>query len=103
MIEKTAKSIFNLPNIITMARILAVPFLLWSLFAIGDKSSGWRWLSVIIFVVIMASDGIDGAIARKRGLVTNLGKLLDPIADSFRQIPEPNWLLKDPLSLQYRQ
>ncbi|MEY4060770.1 MAG: hypothetical protein RIQ31_432 [Actinomycetota bacterium] len=81
MIEKTAKSIFNLPNIITMARILAVPFLLWSLFAIGDKSSGWRWLSVIIFIVIMASDGIDGAIARKRGLVTNLGKLLDPIAD----------------------
>jgi CDP-diacylglycerol--glycerol-3-phosphate 3-phosphatidyltransferase len=40
-----------------------------------------RWVSVLIFIVIMASDGVDGAIARKRGIVTDLGKLLDPIAD----------------------
>ena len=79
-IEKSAKSIFNLPNLITMARILAVPFFIWSLFAIEARSSA-RWISVLIFIVIMASDGIDGAIARKRGLITNLGKLLDPIAD----------------------
>jgi CDP-diacylglycerol--glycerol-3-phosphate 3-phosphatidyltransferase len=80
LIEKSAKSIFNLPNIITMARILCVPFFVWSLFAI-EASSTARWFSVLIFIVIMISDGVDGAIARKRGLITNLGKLLDPIAD----------------------
>lgn len=79
-IERNAKSIFNLPNIITMARILCVPFFIWSLFAIEANSQG-RWFSTAIFIVIMASDGIDGAIARRRGLITNLGKLLDPIAD----------------------
>ncbi len=80
LIEKSAKSIFNLPNIITMARILCVPFFVWSLFAIEPESNA-RWFSVLIFIVIMISDGVDGAIARKRGLITNLGKLLDPIAD----------------------
>ena len=80
IIERSAKSIFNLPNVITMARILCVPFFVWSLFAIQADSMA-RWFSVLIFIVIMISDGIDGAIARKRGLITNLGKLLDPIAD----------------------
>lgn len=80
LIEKSAKSIFNLPNIITMARILCVPFFVWSLFAIESDSPA-RWFSVLIFIIIMISDGVDGAIARKRGLITNLGKLLDPIAD----------------------
>ena len=72
---------WNLPNAITVARILAVPFFVWSLVAIADTESPMRWLSVLIFIVIMASDGIDGAIARKRGLITNFGKILDPIAD----------------------
>ena len=63
-----------------MARILCVPFFVWSLFAIPQDSTA-RWFSVLIFIVIMISDGVDGAIARKRGLITNLGKLLDPIAD----------------------
>lgn len=63
-----------------MARIICVPFFIWSLFAIDANSQG-RWFSTAIFIVIMASDGIDGAIARKRGLITNFGKLLDPIAD----------------------
>ncbi len=80
LIEKSAASVFNLPNTITMARILCVPFFVWSLFAIPQDSTA-RWLSVLIFIIIMISDGVDGAIARKRGLITNLGKLLDPIAD----------------------
>ena len=79
-IEKNAKSIFNLPNVITMARILCVPFFVWTLFAF-DSNSIARWYSLALFIVIMVSDGIDGAIARRRGLITNLGKLLDPIAD----------------------
>lgn len=72
---------WNVPNAITLARILAVPFFIWSLVSVSDNESPMRWVSVLIFIVIMASDGIDGAIARKKGLVTNLGKLLDPIAD----------------------
>ena len=79
-IEKNAKSIFNLPNVITMARILCVPFFVWTLFAFEPDSFA-RWYSLALFIVIMVSDGVDGAIARRRGLITNLGKLLDPIAD----------------------
>lgn len=79
-IEKNAKSIFNLPNVITMARILCVPFFVWTLFAFEPNSFA-RWYSLALFIVIMVSDGVDGAIARRRGLITNLGKLLDPIAD----------------------
>ena len=81
LIERTAKSIFNLPNIITMARILFVPLFIWTLVEFNNPESPMRWISVLTFIIIMASDGVDGAIARKRGLITNLGKLLDPIAD----------------------
>jgi CDP-diacylglycerol--glycerol-3-phosphate 3-phosphatidyltransferase len=81
LIEKSAKSIFNLPNVITMARIIFVPFFIWTLVEFNNPESAMRWISVLVFIIIMASDGVDGAIARKRGLITNLGKLLDPIAD----------------------
>ena len=82
MLKTTATSNpWNLPNAITLARILAVPFFIWSLVTFSDNESPLRWISELIFIVIMASDGIDGAIARKRGIVTDLGKLLDPIAD----------------------
>jgi CDP-diacylglycerol--glycerol-3-phosphate 3-phosphatidyltransferase len=81
LIEKSAKSIFNLPNVITMARIIFVPFFIWTLVEFNNPESAMRWMSVLVFIIIMASDGVDGAIARKRGLITNLGKLLDPIAD----------------------
>jgi CDP-diacylglycerol--glycerol-3-phosphate 3-phosphatidyltransferase len=82
MLKTTAtNNPWNLPNAITVARILAVPFFIWSLVAVSNSESPLRWVSELIFIVIMASDGIDGAIARKRGIVTDLGKLLDPIAD----------------------
>jgi CDP-diacylglycerol--glycerol-3-phosphate 3-phosphatidyltransferase len=82
MLKTTATSNpWNLPNAITLARILAVPFFIWSLVSFSDNESPLRWFSELIFIVIMASDGVDGAIARKRGIVTDLGKLLDPIAD----------------------
>jgi CDP-diacylglycerol--glycerol-3-phosphate 3-phosphatidyltransferase len=82
MLKATATSNpWNLPNAITLARILAVPFFIWSLVTYSDNESPLRWVSELIFIIIMASDGVDGAIARKRGIVTDLGKLLDPIAD----------------------
>ena len=72
---------FNLPNSITLARILAVPLFVSVLLVEPDKTSPWRWLAVLLFVAAIATDGLDGAVARKRNLVTDLGKLLDPIAD----------------------
>jgi CDP-diacylglycerol--glycerol-3-phosphate 3-phosphatidyltransferase len=71
----------NLPNLITLIRIAFVPLFIWLLFIAAEKNSIERWLSVTIFVLAIATDGVDGAIARRKNLVTNLGKLLDPIAD----------------------
>lgn len=70
-----------LPNLITLVRIVAAPLFFWMLLGQPDRSDPMRWLVVLIFVAAIATDGVDGAIARKRGLVTDLGKLLDPIAD----------------------
>jgi CDP-diacylglycerol--glycerol-3-phosphate 3-phosphatidyltransferase len=64
-----------------MLRILLVPVLLvliWQSFSAGAEV---RWLAVALFILIAATDGIDGAIARRRGMITNLGKILDPVAD----------------------
>ena len=73
----------NLPNAITVVRILLAPVFIWMLLA-DDGADGWlRWAAAVLFIVAIATDGIDGAIARKHGLVTDLGKLLDPIADKI--------------------
>lgn len=71
----------NLPNTITLARIAMVPIFVTLLFVAENKNTVERWLAVVVFVIAISTDGIDGAIARKRNLITNLGKLLDPIAD----------------------
>jgi len=76
----TQPSPWNLPNAITVARIALVPLFVWLVlhFGLGGAPAWW---AVAVFVVAIATDGIDGAIARRRGLITNLGKILDPIAD----------------------
>ncbi|MEV8337321.1 CDP-diacylglycerol--glycerol-3-phosphate 3-phosphatidyltransferase [Leucobacter sp. NPDC077196] len=74
---------WNAPNIITGVRILATPFFLWMLLADGEADGPWRWASAVFFVLAIATDAWDGHIARSRGLITDLGKLLDPIADKF--------------------
>ena len=71
----------NVPNAITSARILLVPVFIWLLLVNPDKHDLTRWWVVAIFVLAMSTDGLDGAIARRKGLITNLGKILDPIAD----------------------
>jgi len=80
-LEVQEASPWNLPNAITAARILLVPVFIYFLFAHPDKADIGRWWAVLLFVVTISTDGLDGAIARKRGLVTNVGKILDPIAD----------------------
>jgi CDP-diacylglycerol--glycerol-3-phosphate 3-phosphatidyltransferase len=71
----------QLPNAITIARILCAPVFLWLLLADGGADGGMRWAAAILFIVAIATDGVDGYIARRYKIVTDLGKLLDPIAD----------------------
>jgi CDP-diacylglycerol--glycerol-3-phosphate 3-phosphatidyltransferase len=72
---------WNLPNAITVVRILLAPVFFWLLLADGGQDGEIRIAAALLFIVAIATDGIDGHIARSRGLVTDLGKLLDPIAD----------------------
>ena len=72
---------WNIPNLITAFRILLAPVLVWCLLLDNGADSGLRWAAAALFMFAIATDGIDGAIARATGKVTNLGKLLDPIAD----------------------
>jgi CDP-diacylglycerol--glycerol-3-phosphate 3-phosphatidyltransferase len=79
----SAPSNWNLPNVITVVRILLAPLFVWMLLA-DDGKDGWlRWAAAALFILAIATDGVDGAIARRRNLVTELGKLLDPIADKI--------------------
>lgn len=75
---------WNIANIITMIRIVLVPVFAWALLAAGwlpIRSITLRWVACGIFVLAALSDKLDGHLARSRGLITDLGKLLDPIAD----------------------
>jgi CDP-diacylglycerol--glycerol-3-phosphate 3-phosphatidyltransferase len=72
---------YNLPNALTTLRILLVPFFGAALLMDGGESVAWRMTAFAIFVVAMITDKIDGDIARSRGLVTDFGKIADPIAD----------------------
>lgn len=71
----------QLPNAITIARILCAPVFLWLLLADDGRGGGLRWAAAVVFIVAIATDGIDGYIARRYDIVSDLGKLLDPIAD----------------------
>lgn len=71
----------QLPNAITIVRILMAPVFLWMLLADEGADGALRWGAAVIFIVAIATDGIDGYLARKYEVVTDLGKLLDPIAD----------------------
>jgi CDP-diacylglycerol--glycerol-3-phosphate 3-phosphatidyltransferase len=79
-IEDQHKEIFNLPNTITMLRIAVIPFLFVLLLDPG------KILSLVIaslFVIAAITDLLDGYVARKYGIVTKLGKYLDPLADKL--------------------
>jgi CDP-diacylglycerol--glycerol-3-phosphate 3-phosphatidyltransferase len=72
---------WNLPNVLTGLRILLVPVFAYALLHDGGDSVAWRCIATAVFAVAMVTDKIDGDIARARGLVTNFGKIADPIAD----------------------
>lgn len=75
-----APSPWNLPNLLTGVRMLAVPLLGWMLLSHPHDHS-WRLATTAVFIVAILTDMADGKIARKYNLVTNFGKLWDPIAD----------------------
>jgi CDP-diacylglycerol---glycerol-3-phosphate 3-phosphatidyltransferase len=77
----TAVSNFNLPNVLTALRIVMVPVFGYALLRDGGDSISWRIAAAVLFISAMVTDKVDGDIARKRNLVTNFGKIADPIAD----------------------
>ena len=77
---------WNLPNVLTAVRIVMVPFFVWALWAggpWGENSTAARWIAFVLFAAAMYTDKLDGDIARARGIVTDFGKIADPIADKL--------------------
>ncbi|NLI54688.1 MAG: CDP-diacylglycerol--glycerol-3-phosphate 3-phosphatidyltransferase [Clostridiales bacterium] len=72
----------NLPNKLTIFRMVLVPLLVAAFFLEG-RLNGWNYYAAAIFFIADMTDIVDGYIARKRNLVTNFGKLMDPIADKL--------------------
>ena len=73
--------LWNLPNALTMLRLALVPVFGYLLLVDGGDNATARWWAAFVFVVASITDLLDGAIARKRNLVTTFGKVADPIAD----------------------
>ncbi|GAA5156380.1 hypothetical protein GCM10023340_44040 [Nocardioides marinquilinus] len=79
--QRPATSNWNLPNALTTLRIVLVPVYGWFLLGHDQDSVLWRTLAWVVFAVAMATDKIDGDIARARDIETDFGKIADPIAD----------------------
>lgn len=76
----------NLPNSITMSRIFTVPVFLWILspsFPIRGTHGEQELIASILFILASITDGVDGYLARRRGQITTIGMLLDPLADKL--------------------
>ena len=76
----------NLPNSITLTRIASVPLLIWALsprFPLQGSHGEQEIFASAIFILASVTDGVDGYLARRRGQITTLGMLLDPLADKL--------------------
>lgn len=71
----------NLPNSLTIFRILALPFCAWALFVNGGDDPTWRIIAWTSFFIVGMTDVLDGKLARSRNQVSAFGAILDPIAD----------------------
>ena len=72
----------NLPNKLTLSRVVAIPFFVAAML-IPTGWAGQKWIALAIFCLASLTDLLDGKIARARGLVTNFGKFMDPLADKL--------------------
>lgn len=75
--------VLNIANVLTVVRILMVPFFVWFLLLDDGDAGLLRWIAVATFVVAIYTDKLDGDLARSRGLITDFGKIADPIADKL--------------------
>lgn len=73
----------NLPNKLTLLRVILIPFFIWSLMLNNGETQSFRYIAVAIFIIASLTDLLDGKIARKYNLVTNFGKFMDPLADKL--------------------
>ncbi len=76
-----APPLLNAANVLTMVRLVLVPVFLAALFAAPDPSWNWRLTAFVVFAIACVTDRVDGEVARKYGLVTDFGRIADPIAD----------------------
>lgn len=77
----SAPSTWNVANALTAVRLALVPVFGWLLLHGGGHQAGWRFAAFAAFAVASVTDRFDGELARRRGLVTDVGKIADPIAD----------------------
>lgn len=80
-VARIAPSAWNIANALTILRLLLVPVFGWLLLWGDGHDASTRWWAFAVFAVAMVTDRIDGDIARSRGLITDFGKVADPIAD----------------------
>ncbi len=85
-----ADDALNIPNMLTMARIVAIPFFTWLLDVPTPVRGFW---ACIVFTVAAITDVLDGYLARKLGVVSVLGKFLDPLADKLIVMAALVWLV----------
>ena len=71
----------NLPNKLTILRVIMIPFFLVALLVDGIPAG--KWVALAIFIIASFTDMLDGKIARKYNLITNFGKFMDPLADKL--------------------
>lgn len=83
---KKKPSNLNLPNALTSLRIVVIPVFAWLVLAADASHTALMWWSFVVFGLLMLTDKLDGDIARSRGLVTDFGKIADPIADKALMI-----------------
>ena len=78
---ETQASNGNVANIITVVRILLAPLFIWLLLQDAGQLGVLRWIAAGLFVLAIATDSLDGHLARRQNLITDVGIILDPIAD----------------------
>ena len=80
-VEPRPVPLFNIANVLTVSRLVLIPIFLVALFYDGGHDVVWRWVATGVFALASVTDRVDGDLARRRGLVTDFGKVADPIAD----------------------
>jgi cardiolipin synthase len=75
-LQSTAGMALSIPNLITLARILLVPIVVWAI-----ATPGAMWIAFVLFLAAGVSDAVDGFLAKHFGMTTELGAYLDPLAD----------------------